>query len=65
MSKNKVKTDKTDDNATYKRVRRIGQTSCVFCPPWKGENAPRGRKEKYPDKHKNKRRETIRKNWNE
>ncbi len=45
----KVKT--AEDNQTYKKVRRIGQGCCVRCPPFKGENAPRGRKPK-PEKHK-------------
>lgn len=51
----------TDDSQTYTKSRNIGQDNCAICPPFRGENAGlRGRRPKS-DKHKNKKRESIRK----
>ncbi len=35
--------------------RRVGQPVCILCPPWSGENPPRGRKPRT-DRYKNERK---------
>jgi hypothetical protein len=36
-------------------IRRVGQPNCLICPPWSGENPPRGRKPRT-DRYKSRRK---------
>jgi hypothetical protein len=36
-------------------VKNVGQPNCLVCPPWHGENPPKGRRQR-PDKYKSRRR---------
>ena len=56
--------EKTDDNSVHKKIHKVKNMRedgrCSICPPHAKENE--GRKER-PDKHKNKDRDTIRKDF--
>ncbi len=59
MRKAKVMREETDDSLTYKKLLRK-EFDCSLCPPNRVENSG-GHRKPRPDKHKNKRRDTIRK----
>jgi len=59
MRKAKVIKDTTSDSTLYRKALRR-EFDCSMCPPNRKENSG-GHRKPRPDKHKNKRRETIRK----
>lgn len=58
MRQGKQLKDTTDDSTVYRKALRK-EFDCSFCPPNRKENSGGHRKPK-PDKHKNKRRDSIR-----